>query len=954
MKETPVRTIRKFNPGMLQSDREVIDQFVIRQHELRIVLDVLRSNVDSESCQHVLVVAPRGRGKTMLLARVAAELRSKSDLSKRLLPVRVIEESHEILDLADLWLETLFQLAKEIAAVNPPLARDLRATHASLCSRWREQEIEKHAMAAVLEAADLLDRQLVLLVEALPALCASNDDDFGWKLRHVLQSEPKIILLASATSRFEGLDDAEQAFFELFRTVELNPLSTDECRRLWQAASGDEAARRQIRPLEILTGGSPRLIMMVAGFARHRSLSLLMEELAALIDEHSEYFRSNIEILPKTERRIYLALIDLWKPSKPSEIAARARRDIRLVSATLGRLVDRGAVIVNGSGKKRLYSATEPLYCLYYKLRRERDEAIVVRNLIQFMAVFYGEAEVADRSRSLIAEGWRAEAIREGIQQALADTPELVPGFTKEVLCQIKEMGCLNQSLERCMHEFEAVSAADDPRRYLGALQKFLELIKQSPELAGRSEIVDALLSLVATSIAVQMESGNYELAIETIEDLVQQFGGSNAPEIQVQVARALVNKATALARLGDRHQAISAIDEVLRHFGTVAATEVRGRGARSLAENADLFRGAGDQVAEQMAGYAVGRSFTSSKTPEIQTELARAMVSKGSILAEFGDPEAAISASSEVVERFGDSPVPEVQTQVARALILKGHQLESVGDLDGARETYDKLVKRFGHSDEPDLLLKIATISTNRSVSEGILHSSHVSLAKFDQVVERRYGNAGAAGMAEICLQLHYKAAMRSVLGDTEGELALLDELIACADTTHLPRDRALATEALVKKGELLVKLGRTEAALRSCKEVGSGLDALAANGRIRLGWRVARTRIGALLAQGRHPEVLEAFRASYSLFNPRNEMMIRGITECVRELVQAGVSEDAIVGILSSDRAKSGALAPLVTALRERIDQDVRVPTEVREVAADVHDYLGGLVPFPAHVAR
>ena len=47
----------------------------------------------------------------------------------------------------------------------------------------------------------------------------------------------KITLLASATSRFKGLDDAEQPFFELFRTVELPPLATEECHRLWQAAS---------------------------------------------------------------------------------------------------------------------------------------------------------------------------------------------------------------------------------------------------------------------------------------------------------------------------------------------------------------------------------------------------------------------------------------------------------------------------------------------------------------------------------------------------------------------------------------------------------------------------------------------------------------------------------------------------------------------------------------------
>lgn len=57
------RTIRKFNPGTFQPDEEVIRQFVVRKCELDIVLEILRGNIDSPSCEHVLLVAPRGRGK---------------------------------------------------------------------------------------------------------------------------------------------------------------------------------------------------------------------------------------------------------------------------------------------------------------------------------------------------------------------------------------------------------------------------------------------------------------------------------------------------------------------------------------------------------------------------------------------------------------------------------------------------------------------------------------------------------------------------------------------------------------------------------------------------------------------------------------------------------------------------------------------------------------------------
>ena len=129
-----------------------------------------------------------------------------------------------------------------------------------------------------------------------------------------------------------------------------------------------------------------------------------MEELVTLVDEHTEYFRGHLEALAKTERRVYLAVIDLWQPSAAGEIAARSRLDVRTVSTMLGRLADRGAVIAEGTGRKRRYAAAERLYSIYYKLRRERDEAAVVQSLIHFMAAIYSKAELAGITSGLRLE----------------------------------------------------------------------------------------------------------------------------------------------------------------------------------------------------------------------------------------------------------------------------------------------------------------------------------------------------------------------------------------------------------------------------------------------------------------------------------------------------------------------------------------------------------------------
>ena len=546
------RLIRKFNPGTLQSDDEVVRQFVVRQRELNLVLEVIRGNLDSPSCQHALVVAPRGRGKTMLLARISAELRTNDEFSRRLLPVRFMEESQEIFTLADFWIESLFYLAHACSLDDPKHSRELLATHADLTARWHDTNIEECARAAVLEAADLLNKTLVLMVENLQALCDTVDDAFGWQLRKTLQSEPQIMLLATATSRFRGLDDAEQPFFELFRIVNLEPLDTDECQRLWHMVSGDAGRRREIEPLRILTGGSPRLLVVVAEFARHRSLRQLLEDLVTLIDNHTEYFRGHLEVFSKTERRVYLAVIDLWQPSSSGEIAARARMDVRTVSALLGRLIQRGAVLVDGTGRKRWYAAAERLYSIYYKLRRERDDAALVHYLIQFMTAFYSEDELA------------ALAVSDP-ERASYDANN-APDLQVQVAAVLVDKGVTHR--RRGESEAGLVS-------YDAVVERFGA--SDAPDL--QLQVAKALFNKGVT----HGRRGESEAELVSYDAVVERFGASDAPDLELQVAKALFNKGVTHGRRGESEAALTTYDAVVERFGASDAPDLELQVAKAL-----------------------------------------------------------------------------------------------------------------------------------------------------------------------------------------------------------------------------------------------------------------------------------------------------------------------------------------------------------------------------------
>ena len=893
----PNRPIRKFNPGTHQSDEQVIGQFVVRNRELETILEVLRGNVDSPSCQHIILVGPRGRGKTMLLVRSAAELRTDEQLSECLLPVRFMEESQEIFNLADFWLEALFHLAREIEEHDSDLSRELRETHAGLSSRWRELSLEALARAAVLEAADRLDRRLVLMVENLQSLCENVDEGFGWKLREALQTEPQVMLLASATSRFEGLDEAEQPFFELFRTISLQPLDTDECRLLWQVVSGDNVSSREIRPLQILTGGNPRLLVIVAEFARHRSLRRLMEELVTLIDEHTEYFRGHLEVLAKTERRVYVSVIDLWRPSSAGEIAARARTDIRVVSTMLGRLGERGAVKVEGRGRKRLYAPAEPLYSIYYKLRRERDEAAIVENLIHFMMSFYEVGEISEISEQLYLEARESPVLRAGMNRALEKSAP-ADGVGSNVKRDLVKDAA--DKVDRYYHVMAEKRLKEDIEEAFQKQdwQKAIEIVDgvfESPNKEPR-ELSEAFVAQIMHSKAFAYEHlRDFHAVIDTCEEVIGRFGKNTEQGIQTRVAAALMDNGRAKQQLGDMVGAEACYNEVITR-----GTGSKVPGLQWLAVPAMHYRGGARKEHGDIQG-AIGAHdeliglYGENNVPEIQYWVAASMVHKAAAINEQGDPAGALTLCEEVVSQFGEIDAPDVQEWVAAALIDKGRIETQFGDLKGAVASYKRVVDRYDDTDVPDFRMFVAG-------------------ALFDI------------------------GRVKKKLDDSQGAIAAWNELVQRYSDSDASRLQRFVIGALIEKGWCQAEMGRADEALRLCEDLEKRICALHGNESGQFAWQMLCIRTLALTVRHESVAAMNVFCSVYAGFPPANDVALKEMLRLVPNLVAAGASEVELVAVLSTDPLKSRKLAPLIVALRERQGETVRAPAEVREVANDV----------------
>lgn len=692
---------KKYNPGFL-SDDELVESFCVRTSEFESIVETLSENTGNSN-QHLIVIGPRGSGKTILLLRVAIETRRNPDLSSRVFPITFAEESYEVSTCGEFWLECLSRLVDQ--APQPGWASDLGRTYQDLRAIQDDRMLADRCLAALLDFSDRAGKRLLLTVENLNMMFADMlDPDAGWRLRKVLQTEPRIMLLGSATSRFEEIDRPDRALYDLFRLINLRPLDEQECSALWKAVSGELPNRGKVRSLQILTGGSPRLIAIVAPFSAGRPLHELMDNLLDLIDEHTEYFKGHLDALASQERRVYLALADLWKPANTREIAERTRLASSTCSAQLKRLIGRGVVSnEGGTPRRKQYYLVERLYNIYYLLRR-RGSDCVVQALIRFMASFYSQTDLLRMNKRIEAEARYAdESLRPLYEAALTQLrqPPEVRVVTPEQFATIATyVAAYHQMYFKYFetgHFHETLDACDSILQRAGS------------EAFPLSRVVASVLVVKAYALR---RLNRQEEALQVYDDAISELDASEIPATSAAMANAMLNKGVVLNQLNRSDEALELHDDMIDRFDPAGSEIATVEDIETAWVNRGITLGLLERPEEAVDVFdSVVKRFA------VPQQVARALANKGVVLSKLGREQQALDTYNHLMELCGSSEDAEVVEQVAFGMLHKGVSLKELNRIQEAIEAYDEVVRRFDGSEARELKIAVGTAMVSRAM---------------------------------------------------------------------------------------------------------------------------------------------------------------------------------------------------------------------------------------------
>lgn len=402
-------TVARFTPSTMPAE-QLERLFVVRHATLDRLMTYVADLGTTPSPHHTLLIGPRGSGKTHLISLVSHRSR------------RLIEQG------AHFQIAWLPEDPWTIVSYRHLLGAVLQALDAeSEPHNLDEAENEMRLRASTRE-----NNPILILAENIDHILNNLGDLGQQKLRHLLQTEPNLLLIGTSTRLDRNLSSNSRPFFGFFDTIRLKPFSSEEAKAMLLAVareSGDKElesrlngndALARIHIIAHLAGGQPRLWALLGNALSVEQLDHLADLLLNCVDDLIPYYREQLVRLSPQQRLIVAKFAVEDRPLPVKELAWCTGVDQRTAAKTVGDLTDRGwlrpvsTVFADLLDRRRTYyELAEPLARLAFQVKASHGEPLHL--IIDFLITWFD----ADQLRSADDSDYSRAALRKMAQDSI-------------------------------------------------------------------------------------------------------------------------------------------------------------------------------------------------------------------------------------------------------------------------------------------------------------------------------------------------------------------------------------------------------------------------------------------------------------------------------------------------------------------------------------------------------